>query len=41
MDAPVACPHFPADRDLTLQLSGSTDAQVIVAITAVSKPAAG
>jgi hypothetical protein len=32
---------LPADRDLTLQFSGSTDAQIIVAITAVSKPAAG
>jgi hypothetical protein len=32
---------LPADRDLTLQFSGSTDAHVIVAITAVSKHAAG
>ena len=33
--------ELPAGRDLTLQFSGSTDAQVIVAITAVSTPAAG
>jgi molybdenum ABC transporter molybdate-binding protein len=33
--------ELPAGRDLTLQFSGSTDAQVIVAITAVSAPAAG
>jgi molybdate transport system substrate-binding protein len=33
--------ELPADRDLTLQFSGSTDAQVIVAITAVNAPAAG
>ena len=32
---------LPAARDLTLQFSGSTDAQVIVAITAVSTAAAG
>ena len=31
--------ELPASRDLTLQFSGSTDAQVIVAITAVSAPA--
>ncbi len=31
--------ELPAGRDLTLQFSGSTDAQVIVAITAVSTPA--
>jgi molybdate transport system substrate-binding protein len=33
--------ELPAGRDLTLQFSGSTDTQVIVAITAVSTPAAG
>jgi molybdate transport system substrate-binding protein len=33
--------ELPAGRELTLQFSGSTDAQVIVAITAVSTPAAG
>jgi molybdate transport system substrate-binding protein len=33
--------ELPARRDLTLQFSGSTDAQVIVAITAVGTPAAG
>ena len=33
--------ELPAGRDLTLQFSGSTDAQVIVAITAVSTPARG
>jgi hypothetical protein len=33
--------YRPAGRELTLQFSGSTDAQVIVAITAVSTPAAG
>ena len=35
----VEC-DLPASRDLTLQFSGSTDAQVLVAITAVSIPAA-
>lgn len=33
--------ELPAGRDLTLQFSGSTDARVIVAITAVSTPARG
>jgi hypothetical protein len=33
--------ELPAGRELTLQFSGSTDAQMIVAITAVSTPAAG
>jgi molybdate transport system substrate-binding protein len=33
--------ELPAGRELTLQFSGSTDAQVIGAITAVSTPAAG
>jgi molybdate transport system substrate-binding protein len=33
--------ELPAGRDLTLQFSGSTDAQVIVAITAVSTPPGG
>jgi molybdate transport system substrate-binding protein len=33
--------ELPAGRDLTLQLSGSVDAQVIVAITAVTTPGAG
>jgi molybdate transport system substrate-binding protein len=32
---------LPAGRDLTLQFSGSTDAQVVLAITAASTPAAG
>jgi hypothetical protein len=29
--------ELPAGRNLTLQFSGSTDAQVIVAITAVNR----
>jgi molybdate transport system substrate-binding protein len=33
--------ELPAGRDLTLQFSGATDAQAIVAITAVSAPAPG
>jgi hypothetical protein len=33
--------ELPAGHDLTVQFSGSPDAQVLVAITAVSKPAAG
>jgi hypothetical protein len=33
--------ELPAGRDLTLQLSGSSDSPVVVAITAVVAPAAG
>ncbi len=33
--------ELPAGRDLTLQLSGSVEAQVVVAITAVNTPGAG